>query len=520
MVAHLVRLKLRLLGNGLRRSPWQIVGIVVGALYGIGALVAALGGLVALSTQDTDLISTVLVLVGALLVLAWWILPLVAFGVDATLDPARFVTFAIPRRDLLVGLGVAGLVGIPGVTTVLVCLAAALTWWRTPSAVLPALLAAVLVVVTCVVGSRATTTAFAPLIAARRFREVAAIVVVVPMFLLGPILSGVGRGVRLGADAFPGIADVVGWTPFGAAWAIPGAVVAGDRLGAAGHCAVAVATIAVLVAVWDRALQAALVRPRHQTSGPTHTRGLGFFTRVPATPVGAVAARCLTYWFRDPRYAAAVIIVPLMPVLLWFMSGGGVGMLAVGPLVAMMMGWTISADVSYDATAFWTHVAAPISGRVDRTGRVWAAGIIGLPASLLLAVVSIALTGRWEATLPVVGMTVGVLLTSLGVASVASARVVYEVRKPGDSPFTSPQGGATAAMVAQMVGWLLLLALTLPSVGLGIWAVVSGSLVVGAVALAVGVLLGGTLLVVGIRLGGDLYDRRAPELLQTLVSFA
>ncbi|HEY5554638.1 MAG TPA: hypothetical protein VIK43_06900, partial [Cellulomonas sp.] len=89
MVAHLVRLKLRLLANGLRRSVWQVVGLVVAALYGLGFVTGALAGLVALSTQDAEFIRTILVLAGALLVLGWWVLPVLAFGVDETLDPAR-----------------------------------------------------------------------------------------------------------------------------------------------------------------------------------------------------------------------------------------------------------------------------------------------------------------------------------------------------------------------------------------------------------------------------------------------
>lgn len=520
MAAHLVRLKLTLLRNGLRRSGWQLAGMIVGVLYGLGAVAVALGGLVALSTQETELVDTLLVLLGGLLVLGWWVLPLVAFGVDATLDPARFVTFAIPRRDMLVGLSLAGLVGIPGVATILVCLVAAFTWWRTPVAVLPGLVTAVLVVATCVVGSRAVTTVLAPVVTARRFREVATIVVMVPLFLLGPILNGLSRGVELGADAFPGMADVVGWTPVGAAWAIPGAVAEGAWGAAVGHLAVALATLVLLVAAWDRALSAALVRPLRSVSGPARSRGLGVFARVPQTPVGAIVARCLTYWFRDPRYAAGVVIVPLVPVLLWFVTDGNDGMLALGPIVAMLLGWTISADVAYDATAFWTHVAAPISGRVDRLGRVGATGVLGLPVALLFAVLSLALTGRWDAALPVVGMSVGVLLTSLGVASVASVRIVYEVPKPGDSPFSSPQGGATSAMISQTVGWLLLMALVLPTVALGVAAVVTGSTLLEVLSLVVALGLGGALLRVGVRMGGQVYDRRAPELLQKLVSYA
>ena len=41
MVAHLVRLKLTLLRNGLRRSVWQVLGMVVG---GVGWLPGSLAG--------------------------------------------------------------------------------------------------------------------------------------------------------------------------------------------------------------------------------------------------------------------------------------------------------------------------------------------------------------------------------------------------------------------------------------------------------------------------------------------
>ena len=56
-----------------------------------------------LSVQEPDIRGLVVVLVGSVLVLGWWVVPLVAFGLDSTIDPARFVTFAIPRRSLLTG---------------------------------------------------------------------------------------------------------------------------------------------------------------------------------------------------------------------------------------------------------------------------------------------------------------------------------------------------------------------------------------------------------------------------------
>jgi len=525
VVAHLLRLKLTLLRNGLRRSPWQVVGLVFGAMYGLGAVALAVAGLIALSTADTALIRTVLVLAGALLVLGWWVLPLVAFGVDATLDPARFATFAIPRRSLLTGLALGGAVGLPGAATAVVVLASALTWWRHPVAAVVALPCAVLALATCVVGARATTTAFASFVGRRRYRELVAVVAIVPLMLLGPAITGAMNGISAGREAWPALAGVVGWTPWGAPWAVPADVAAGDWGRAGLEALVALGTLAVLVVVWDRSLTRALVSPvsSEREGARARGRGLGPFGWLPGTPTGAVAARCLTYWVRDPRYSKAFIIAPVFPVLMYLTSrtaGGGSGvLLASGPFVAFLLGWTISSDVAYDGTAFWTHVAAPIGGRVDRTGRAIAAGLICLPTTLVLVAITVAVAGRWDALPALVGVSLGLLLTALGGASVVSARVVYQVPEAGDSPFASQQGASMAAFVSQLVGWGVIVALSLPELVLAAVAVGTGSVVLGAIALVVGVALGALLLTLGIRFGSRILDQRAPELLERMVSF-
>jgi len=520
VVAHLVRLKLRLLLNGLRRSVWQVVGLVVAALYGFAIVTGALAGLVVLSSQDAEFIRTILVLAGGLLVLGWWVLPVLAFGVDETLDPARFATFPIPRRPLLTGLALAGVVGVPGVTTALVAITTTVTWRQHPVAVPFALVGAVLALATCVVGARATTTLLAPLVTRRRFREVVAAVVLLPLFLLGPILNVLARGIASAEDVWPSIARAAGWTPFGAPWALAADAADGQWVAAGLKVLISAMTLVVLVAAWSWGLDATLVRGTGHGRTRTRTHGLGFFGRLPATPTSAVAARSLTYWARDPRYAISVAFVPFVPVVLWFAFGGGSALLAVGPVVGYMLGWSISADVAYDGTSFWMHVAAPIRGRVDRAGRVLAAGLLGVPVVIVMTLLSIAVSGRWDVAAPILGVALGLQMSALGVASVISARVVYQVPQVGESPFSSKQGGSTASLVSQTLGGLVLVALVLPEVALGVAAVVTGSALIGVLALVVGVGLGGTLLVVGVRLGGDLYDRRAPQLLQTLVSFA
>lgn len=522
MVAHLVRLKLSLLANGLRRSPWQVLGLVIALVYTGGAVLLVLVGLGFLSVADAPLRDDVIVLGGGLLVLGWWVVPLVAFGSDATLDPRRFVTFPIPRRQLVVGLTLAGLVGVPGVMTTLVALGTAGAWWRSPVAVVVGLVGAVLGLLTCVVGSRAVTTGLASLVGGRRFREVTAVVLLLPLFFLGPILNGLLSGVGALEDVLPTIGRVAGWTPFGAAWALAGDAARGDWLLLLARLVLAAAVVGLLALLWDRGLRRVLTAPAGRGVARNRPSGLGAFGRLPVGgtgAAGAVAARSLTYWVRDPRYAAAVVLVPLLPFLMWFIGGlHGGWMLAVGPVAGFLMAWTVSADVSYDGTAFWTHLAAPVRGRDDRMGRVVAALIIGVPTTLTMAVISLAVSGRWQAALPVLALSLATLGTTLGAATALSVRVVVPVAKPGDSPFSSPQGGNIASMVVQIGGWLLVMALMLPAVGLTVAAVVTGAAVLAVLAPVVGLGLAVVYLLVGIRIGARTYDRRAPELLQQLVA--
>ncbi|GIG19597.1 hypothetical protein Cch01nite_03210 [Cellulomonas chitinilytica] len=517
MVAHLVRLKLTLLRNGLRRSAWQIVGLAVAALYGLVVLGLVFAGLVGTSVTRPDLLPTVTVLLGSVLVLAWALVPLLAFGVDATVDPARFVLFPIPRRALVTGLAIGALVGVPGVVTTLVALTVAGVWWRDPLAVVAGLVGSVLGVLTCIVASRTTTTLMSTLLAKRRFREILAVLVVLPFILLGPVLSQAHR-LDVGAGTLDRVVLVLGWSPLGAAWAVPAAVTDGDPLGALARLAVALVTVLVLAIVWDRGLAHSAVNPPHE-QGSSKAHGLGWFGRLPASPLGAVTARCLTYWVRDPRYAMSIVFIPVFPLIMWVVAPDSQVLLLVGPVTAFFLGWSISQDVSFDGTAFWTHVAAPLRGWTDRLGRVLAVTVLGLPAVLVFAVVPTVATGHGGDLPAVLGLSIGVFLTALGVASVASALVVMPVQKVGENPFGSRQGGSTAAVTSQLAGWAATFGLVLPTIGLAVVAVQQGSAVLGGLALLVGVALGVTFLVVGVRIGGRALERRQTALLSRLVSF-
>ncbi|MET3919797.1 transporter [Arthrobacter sp. UYEF20] len=519
MVAHLLRLKLTLLRNSVRRSPWQLVGLGIGALYALGIVGLGIAVLVLLRGADAGLAQTVVVLGGAAAMLGWAVIPVAVSAVDMTLDPARFTTSAVPMPQLLAGLALGGLIGIPGFATSLVALATVATWSRSVPAAAGALAGAVLGVLSCVLLSKVVTTATAGLAASRRFKDVSAIVFLIPLVLMGPIVAGVAEGIAGSGDFLAELAGSLSWTPAGAAWSLGGELAAGSYGAAAWKFVIALATVAGLALCWRVLLQRALVTPPFAGSAKKRTGGLGLFALFPATPTGAVTARCLIYWLRDPRYASAVVIVPLLPVLLLFQAGqsGSYGLLVVvGPMTAFLLAWSLSSDVSYDSTAFALHLSSGVRGISDRLGRALACLLFALPVVLAFSVLPFLFSGDWVLLPGLLGLSLGILFSGMGLSSVVSARYTVAVPLPGDSPFKKPPGNVAQTMAVQFGGVGVLLLLVAPEAALMAAQLVTGSAVPGWINLVLGPVLGLALFAGGIRLGGKWLDGRGPELLAQL----
>jgi len=514
VVAHLLRLKLVLLRNSFKRSTAQLIGVILGGLYGLGILSVLIVGLVLLGTADIELIRTILVIGGSATVLGWILIPIAATGIDMTLDPARFVTFAIPMRQLLTGLVLGGLLGIPGIVTLVAALAQVFTWIRYPAAAVTALVCGLVAVLLCVVASRLVTTAVSSITGSRRFKDVNGIVAFIPLIFLGPIIGGVTAGFQNSPGFASSLADVLAWTPLGALWAAPADVAAGDAGLAVVRFLIGTGTLALFLVLWSRSLSHALVTPPYNAVTKRAGGNLGWLGRFPATPAGAVAARALTYWLRDPRYFASLIVIPFIAVLLYFSGGESGGAFAfLGPITAFMMAWSISADISYDNTAFSVHVSTGVSGRDDRLGRAAGLLVFALPITLVFTVVPLLITGRADDLPVMLGLSLGLLLTGAGLSSIVSARYTYNVPLPGESAFKTPPGTNFTMFAVQFIGWCVMLLLALPEVVLTILYFVTGNALFGWLNLLVGLTLGTVLLVIGIRAGGRWYDRRAPELL-------
>jgi ABC-2 type transport system permease protein len=344
------------------------------------------------------------------------------------------------------------------------------------------------------------------------------VLVFIPLLLLGPIISIAGSSIATMADDLPRIANVLSWTPLGAAWSIPGDLALGRPLDALAKTGIALATLAVLLLLWRRSLAILLVTPQRASSGSATSKGLGPFAWYPATPTGAIAARTTVYWMRDPRYGGSLVMLPLLAVIAVFLAftGSDWFLVLLGPIIAATLAITLCAEVAYDGTAFASHLSSGVSGAADRAGRVITLGVIAIPLVVVATVVPLLVLGRVELVLPLLGIGLGLLLTGFGVSSVASARFLLPVPAAGESPFKSPPGSSFTSQLGMYAAWLVVFALAAPELALGVAAAVTGDPLLGLATLVVGVALGAVLMVVGIRRGGALLERRGPELLASL----
>lgn len=519
MVATLVRLRFLLLFNTLRRNVWQLIAAILGALYGLGILVLIVAALVGLSFAPLEMIRTVIVLAGSAATVGWILIPLLTTGLDQTVDPARLATFPIPRDQLLLAIAVSGVLGVPGIVTSIAALATVVAWWQYPLAMIAAVVGAALGVLTCVIGSRMLGALATRVGTGRRAREARWVLVFIPLILLGPILLGLGQLIARLQDVLPTIARVLGYTPIGAAWALPGAVAAGDWAMAGLALLIALATLVVFTLVWRWALARALELPPVSAQSSTRRVGLGFFGVFPGTAWGAVAARALTYWMRDPRYSQSLISVPLVPALIFFYAGASdsLGVLLwVGPIIAVLLSMSIYTDISYDNTAFALHLQKGVRGVDDRLGRVVALALFAIPVSLAITVASVAVVGQWDWLVGLIAVTMGVLLSGFAVSSVLSGWTTFPVPAPGENPFKSRPGGGFGLLLSTLVSWTILGVLILPELALAIIGFASGNALFGWLALVVALGVGSVLCVVGIRWGGRIVDARGPQLLVQL----
>jgi ABC-2 type transport system permease protein len=517
VVAQFLGLKLRLLANIFRRSPSQVVGVLLGLIYGAGAATLSAVTLVALRLVEPALAGAIAVAIGSALVLGFLLVPF-AFGADDPLDPRAFSLFGLPTTTLATGLALSGLLGVPAFAITAIAISQVVTWARSPFPFVLSVLGAVVIIATCVLAARVSTSLAAFLLATRRAREFTGLIALAATVSLAPVIALLAtvNWDRDGLRVLSSVSSFAGWTPVGAAWSAPAEAASGHAGAAVAKMLIAIVFVGLLMLAWRGLVGWMIVAPQREVRTKDHA-GLGWFDRMPGTPTGAVAARSITYWVRDPRYRTALIAIPIAPlvfVVAFSVAGVPSNLLALVPVPVMclFLAWSTHNDVAYDSSAVWLHLASNTSGRADRFGRLVPVLLIGIPLVLIGSPICAQLYGDGSVLPSLIGVSSSLLLSGLGISSVVSARYPYPSVLPGDSPFAQPQASGTAAGLIQSFAFVAALVASLPAIGLAILGLRDGGLWPLA-SLVVGLGLGLAFLALGVVWGGRIYTRRAPELL-------
>ena len=533
MVAQLLRLKLRLFANGFRRPLGRVIVSGIGLAFAVGVVIVVTTGAGVLHDLDDAFVRRVVVITGSFLSLAAFLIPFMLVRHEL-LDPRGLRSFRVRWGTVAITLLVLSIVGP---SLLIAPIAWAPTWvWDEPESVRIAQIAAPLLFVQGLLSVRLGVAAGAALANrerwSRRVRWIGAPILIlafVPVVAavlprLAPLPSGSSRLFFVGLIKLTGyvrteqIAEGLQWTPLGALWAAPAfAVFRRPEFGMQAIWLGAV-TVLVLLVLWFFAVRL-VFRPTRRI--PVERRGgvPGWFRRLPSTPTGAIAARSVTYWVRDPRYRAVLGFLPIIPIVVILACQiGGIPLAwsSLLPLPLMLILVAVSTthnDIAYDSTAVWTHVAAQTQGVHDRLGRLFPPLALG---SILL-IVGTPLTA-WAHGDPrivpvVLGVGLALMLGGAGVASGISAQFPYAAPRPGDPAFQQPQVQGSTGSGAQALALLATLVVGAPAIFAGVMWLIDPSVPWNWVSLLLGLQAGLIALFIGIRAGGAVFDRRGPELL-------
>jgi ABC-2 type transport system permease protein len=522
---HFVRLKLRVTANGLRGEGWRValfaLGVVMACCFAFsGFVLFALPGLV----DDTRTAGVVAALGGALLVLGWLFLPLVFFGVDESLDPARFALLPLDRRTMVGGLFVAALVGLPAVamlvaTTGLVVSAAILGGPVAGAASAVGIITGLLL---CVAVSRAVTSAFATALRSRRARDTAAIALAVVAALLGPLQLVALAGARTADwDKLAAIARVVGWTPLGAPYTLGSDVAAGRGWAVAPKLLMVVAAIGLLLLWWSRSLESAMLGSTGAAKVRTRTGSVGspvdqlippILRWLPRSRFGALVAREVLSWWRETRRRASLITFTVVGVFLPALTGiGAAGMPeATGVLVfiGVLAAISLANQFGFDGNAYGANVVAGVPGRVEVHSRALGFSVYLLPLTVVIAVLVGLVTGAPSGIPALLGTLAAAYGTGLAVVLPTSVIAAYAMPDTLNPFAISSGAGVTKGMLS--LAALLLACLGTVPVLIAAW-LIGGPWVWWG--LPIGLSWGAGMYALGARLAGALLDRRMPELL-------
>jgi ABC-2 type transport system permease protein len=522
------RLRIALLRGSLRSGPGsgrRRFGFAVGAVIGtLGAAIMVLALLAGRRDGNGDDVAVVLFTV---LLFGWIVLPVLTFGSDDLLDPARLALLPLTGRQFLIVMGVGASIGIGPVLTLVAACGLIPATADGPASAAVAVVAVVLFLMLCLAASRATTAALSRLLRSRRGRDLGvafAALIGLSFQLVNPLIQVVSRDTPGSRKTAHSVAAVLRWTPSGLLAAAPGRPLPA----ALGSLLIVAAIIGVLLFCWERSIRRTLERP--DETGGRRRRQAGLAPRgvpVPAGRAGAIMAKDLRYLIREPRRTVTLLTSSLLPVLAclgpWLASGGSLSPAVVFAVcgVALFSGLSGSNRFGMDGTATWMLISSttdPGDARRDLIGDDLASALFAVPVLLVSTLVLATFTGGWALAPLALGCALALYGVSLGTAALMSVHAAYAVPQTQNAFVGNGTGQGCAAGLIGLAAMLATVATCLPLLALLIPALVTSAATWKIALLIAGPVYG---IAVGMwlrRLAARDWERRAPEVLAVLVT--
>ena len=357
-----------------------------------------------------------------------------ALAGEPVLRPELFSLLPLPRRRLACSLLIVGSLDPAGLFMAVALSALIARGARLGLA--PALVGVLAVAATLAVASVASTAAAAVLgPGSRRGHDAGTIVTAVALSALavaGTLLPALIATLRRDSASWPEIFLRVlptGWGPQAVA-----AAARSDWLAAGGYLAGLVLLVVALALCWPSILgrrMDAAARPARRGSSHRMIRPV-----LPRTPVGAVAAKELRLWVRDPVRLTCLLIAALVGTAACAIprvTGGTNVMLPfAGILTAIIAGACACNLYGGDGTGIWLTVMTPHAARADVRGRQLAWLIVVAPYTIAITIAFTALSGLHDAWLWVPAVLLAVLGGAAGLVPFASLISVQPLDETGN----------------------------------------------------------------------------------------
>jgi ABC-2 type transport system permease protein len=521
MARLLVRLKVRLLLGALRSSGSAKASFIVSLVFAAVVAIGVFAGLAALRGHSASVdLATVVFTIFAF---GWLVLPLLAFGLDSTLDPATLALYPLRIRQVAVGLLAASCTGAWPLANVIGLLGVTVGLARGAFGVVVAVVAVVLQVLFCIVLARFVTTALAGLLRSRRGRDLA-VLLVIPIFVLYEIFIQVvpkaaGSG-RLTASSFAGVDRWLHWIP-------PGLAAHAIQDASTGHPGTALLLLALLAAIigvlgwlWIRSLGRALVTV-DTSAQASAVRGSALpFARFGLR--GTLTARFWIYQRRDPvaliYWAITLVVAAVVSFRLILTPRYLAGLIAAVAVGAALMGALHADSIGMSGQDFSFESLALSSRRGLRayfSGQDIALGMIAVPLLTVISFVLAAVAGHPADGFLGLAVALAAVGAGLAVSNAFTVVLPYPVENRAGAPMLRPADGYMGHRVVGTLGSLVGTGVLVVPVVLAVVFTRSDPAVVRMPLLVVcGAVYGLVLAWAGVRIAAGLAQPKIPELSQ------